>query len=123
MIIGKHFEFEAAHQLPDEECYGKCRNMHGHTYKLTVEVAGEITDKGWVCNFSEVKAIVQEKVIKVLDHSFLNDIIADLTTAENILYWMRNQVEADIVEMTGAKLYCLTLYETSNSFAKLYCQP
>lgn len=121
MIIGKHFEFEAAHQLPNEECYGKCRNLHGHTYKLIVEVTGGITEKGWICNFSEIKTIVEEKVIGILDHAFLNDVIADVTTAENMLEWIRHQIQDEIELNRGTYLYCLTLYETSKSFAKLYC--
>ena len=40
--IGKHFTFDASHQLPCNPIYGKCQSLHGHTYHLTVEVEGEI---------------------------------------------------------------------------------
>lgn len=117
--IAKHFEFEAGHQLPDEECYGKCSMLHGHTYKLTVEIEGKINEKGWVINFKDLKKIVNEKVIDKLDHTFLNELI-DLPTAENILVWILGMIEVPIT-LLGCKIKSLTLYETSNSYAKINC--
>ena len=121
LSIAKHFEFEAAHQLPDQELYGKCRNLHGHTYKLTVEITGEYNpEEGWIVNFSEVKKIVKEQVIDVLDHKFLNDIIEEITTAENILFWIKERIYDRITLLApGIDIVQMTLYETSNSFAKL----
>lgn len=118
MIIGKHFEFEASHQLPNEDCYGKCRNLHGHTYKLLIEIQGEVNEKGWIMNFSDLKAIVNELVIQKLDHKHLNDVIADISTAENILAWIVNQIRQPIWDK-GSHLHRVTLYETSNSFARI----
>ena len=119
LVIGKHFEFEASHQLPpDKVCYGKCRQMHGHTYKLTVEIEGEPNEEGWLCNFTDLKTIVMDLVVNKLDHSNLNDHIVDVTTAENIVMWIANRIEAPI-ERLGVKLSKITLYETSNSFAAL----
>ena len=40
MRIGKLFKFEAAHRLPNHP--GKCKNLHGHSYKLEVVVNGEV---------------------------------------------------------------------------------
>jgi 6-pyruvoyltetrahydropterin/6-carboxytetrahydropterin synthase len=37
--IGKDFTFEAAHRLQNHD--GKCRNLHGHSYKAQVSVTGE----------------------------------------------------------------------------------
>jgi len=51
MIIAKHFEFEAAHQLPKGKIYGACQNLHGHSYKLIIEIEGDISKAGWVINF------------------------------------------------------------------------
>jgi len=117
MIIAKHFEFEAAHQLPPEiECYGACRKLHGHTYKLTIEIEGIVNEYGWVMNFKDLKAIVKPKVIDILDHSFLNDTVV-LSTAENLILWIEKQIKTDIE--VYAKLKSITLYETSNSYAKL----
>lgn len=116
MIIGKHFEFEASHKLPDKAIYGACSKLHGHTYKLTVEVEGEITPFGWVMNFKELKEVINRKVISAFDHNYINDIIA-IPTAENMLVWIKEQIEPEL----STKLKSLTLYETSNSYAKLIC--
>src|SRR3990167_4811953 len=93
MIIAKQFEFEAAYQLPNEECYGACRNLHGHTYKLIIEVEGEIQKEGWVMNFKDLKKEVQDKVINILDHSNINNIL-QLSTAENIIIWIAEQLKS-----------------------------
>ena len=120
MIIGKHFVFDSSHQLPDEECYGKCRHLHGHTYHLIIKVEGLITGKGWVCNFKNIKEIVNIKVINELDHKHINDVIEDITTAENICHWIYNQISTPINAM-GVKLHSIILYETPTSFAEMLC--
>lgn len=114
MVIGKIFTFHSAHQLPDEPCYGKCANLHGHTYRLVVEIQGDVTEKGWVMNFSDIGQIVRERVINKLDHAFLNDIVT-VPTAENILLWIFEELK-DILA-----IYRLTLYETETSFAQIAC--
>lgn len=119
MIIGKHFVFDSSHQLPDEECYGKCRNLHGHTYHLTVKIEGEVNEKGWICNFKDIKEIVNREVIDILDHSHLNDHIK-LPTAEMILIWIREHIETKL-RYGNIKLHSLILYETPTSFAELIC--
>ncbi len=117
MIIAKHFEFEAAHSLPNEECYGACSNLHGHTYRLTIEIEGDINKYGWVMNFKDLKHIVKSKVIDVLDHSNINDIIA-IPTAENMIIWIEKQIKDDFTQY-NTKLKSIILYETSNSYAKI----
>lgn len=112
IIIAKQFEFEAAHQLPDIECYGKCRNLHGHTYRLIVEIFGEIDDKGWVMNFKDLKNIVKELVIDKYDHVFLNDFFP-LSTAEIIAMQIFNDLKFKL------NIHSITLYETSNSYVRI----
>ena len=51
--ITKIFTFDSAHQLEDYE--GKCRQLHGHTYKLEVTVKGEMGENGMVFDFSILK--------------------------------------------------------------------
>ena len=94
MKITKIIEFSAAHQLPNEECYGKCSNVHGHTYRLEVTVEGEITNKGWVMNFKDLKKIMME-LIDRYDHSFLNDRaeFKNLTTAEVMVQYIFKYIE------------------------------
>lgn len=68
--IGKTFRWEMGHRLPYHS--GGCENIHGHSYRLWVEVIGEPDEQGMVIDYYEIKAIVQP-IIRQLDHSFLCD--------------------------------------------------
>jgi 6-pyruvoyltetrahydropterin/6-carboxytetrahydropterin synthase len=78
-------EFSSAHFLRDYD--GKCRNLHGHTYKVAVTVKGEkLNDIGVMADFVELKKHL-ETVLKPLDHACLNDLAhfkKTNPTAENI---------------------------------------
>lgn len=64
-----HF-FDSAHQLPDSKTLTtkKCMNLHGHTYKVIVELEAEKLTDGMIVDFSTLKT-----AIDVLDHKFIND--------------------------------------------------
>lgn len=66
MIVSKKFKWEAAHRIPWYD--GKCRHLHGHSYKLEVEFEGEPDAKGFVIDFNEIKNMVQP-LINELDHT------------------------------------------------------
>ncbi len=71
--ITKQFTFETGHALYGYD--GKCRNVHGHSYKLSVTVVGNpIQDNthvkfGMVIDFGDLKKIVKEEVVDVFDHA------------------------------------------------------
>lgn len=71
--ITKQFSFETGHALYGYD--GKCRNVHGHSYKLSVTVIGSpIGDNsnvkyGMVIDFSDLKKIVNEEIVDVFDHA------------------------------------------------------
>jgi 6-pyruvoyltetrahydropterin/6-carboxytetrahydropterin synthase len=71
--ITKKFTFETGHALYGYD--GKCRNVHGHSYKLFVTVIGNpIADSshvkfGMVIDFSDLKKIVKEEIVDVFDHA------------------------------------------------------
>lgn len=71
--ITKQFNFETGHALYGYD--GKCRNVHGHSYKLDVTVIGSpISDNthvkyGMVIDFSDLKKIVKEEIVDVFDHA------------------------------------------------------
>jgi 6-pyruvoyltetrahydropterin/6-carboxytetrahydropterin synthase len=68
MIIAKEFTWEMGHRLPEH--FGKCKNIHGHSYKLIVELEGYITEQGLIMDFYDLKKIVKP-VLEKLDHSFM----------------------------------------------------
>jgi len=94
MEIYKDFRFEAAHLLPNVPLGHKCRRLHGHSYRVTIYVRGDIDPNiGWVTDFGEVKKIVQP-VIDRLDHYYLNDIEGlENSTAENLSIWLWRQIK------------------------------
>lgn len=71
--ITKDFRFETGHALYGYD--GKCKNIHGHNFKLSVTVTGSpITDEyhskyGMVIDFSDLKKIINEEIIDVYDHA------------------------------------------------------
>jgi 6-pyruvoyltetrahydropterin/6-carboxytetrahydropterin synthase len=101
--ISKSYSFDAAHQLWRPEwsdpknyaVFGKCANIHGHTYTLDVTVEGEVDpDTGMVINYFELDAVVKPYVYSFdkmgvahgLDHNFLNIFFGRmLTTSENMV--------------------------------------
>ena len=117
MIIGKKFEFEAAHNLPADEIYGECSHLHGHRYQLEVEVCGEVNEYGWVCNYKDLKAIVKECILNKYDHAYLNEFF-DVPTAENMVIDMVKQLTVKF-EDKPYKLHKVLLRETSSSFAEI----
>lgn len=80
--ICKSFTFDAAHRLPSHK--GKCKNLHGHTYTVEVEVLGEIErESGMVLDFAEISDAMSH-IIDLWDHSYLNEKMEKVPTAENM---------------------------------------
>ena len=71
--LTKSFSFETGHALYGYD--GKCKNIHGHSYKLYVTVIGQpISDSenvkyGMVIDFGDLKKIVKEEIVDVFDHA------------------------------------------------------
>lgn len=93
LVAARKFHFDSSHYLPDYR--GACERMHGHTYRLEVEVAGEAGEGGMVMDFAELKNIVKTKVLDELDHRVLNDIMEN-PTAENIIEWIWSSLKDDL---------------------------
>jgi 6-pyruvoyltetrahydropterin/6-carboxytetrahydropterin synthase len=97
MRIFKEFKFEAAHSLPNVPEGHKCRRLHGHSYRVRVVLDGPVDPRmGWVCDFSEIKRIVQP-LIDRLDHQHLNTIEGlSNSTAELIAVWFWDRLKPDL---------------------------
>jgi 6-pyruvoyltetrahydropterin/6-carboxytetrahydropterin synthase len=127
-LVTRRVHFNAAHRLwnptfSEEEnvrVFGVCtnQNFHGHNYNLDVTVEGEIDPAtGYVFDINRLKAIVEECVVRHLDHKNLNlDVpwFRDLNpTAENIavVCW-RLLVPA----VAPARLARIRLWETERNY-------
>lgn len=142
--ITKIFTFETAHVLYNYD--GKCKNMHGHSYKLFVTVKGNPIDdidhvkNGMVVDFGDIKKIVKEEIIDVWDHAVLvngdspHQILGqDLEqkghkvifcpyqpTCENMLYEISRKIKNKL-PATVALAY-LKLHETENSYGEWFAE-
>ena len=139
--ISKEIEFDAGHRVPSHQ--GKCRNPHGHRYKVRVTCVGEIIDNpgapdnGMLVDFSDLKTLMNTEVHDVLDHSFIiwekdealqkvmhgNDwLIVDfpyIPTAENLARWAWEKLYPLINARFGANLELeeVAIWETPTSVA------
>lgn len=86
--IKKRLVVSAAHYLKlDYE--SKCTQLHGHNWIIDVYLRSEKLDSnGMIMDFS----LIKQKIEKVLDHKVLNDVIPMNPTAENIAYWICQQL-------------------------------
>jgi 6-pyruvoyltetrahydropterin/6-carboxytetrahydropterin synthase len=118
LSVTKIFTFASAHHLP--EYIGKCRNVHGHTFRLFVTIAlksDACPEGGMIIDFTEMKEIVDNYIIKIFDHKDLNITITN-PTAENIIIWIRDVLEAVLRASKNIYLKKLQLWESDTSFAE-----
>jgi 6-pyruvoyltetrahydropterin/6-carboxytetrahydropterin synthase len=121
VLVSKEFTFDSAHHLHNYE--GKCKNLHGHTYKLQVIMRGKVDERGLTIDFGDIKKIAKAKVIDRLDHQYLNEVLPPMnTTAENMVVWMFEQIQNGLIEEGQAKNVLLEevrLWETPTSYASV----
>ncbi|NLT34825.1 MAG: 6-carboxytetrahydropterin synthase QueD [Gaiellales bacterium] len=114
--ITKIVSFDAAHRLPDHA--GRCRNLHGHTYRLEATVAGAPQETGpgtgMVLDFAELEQTLQRVVVNRLDHTYLNDVLDVVPTAEGIAAWAFAELKA-----SGLEVRKVRLWESPTSFAEV----
>lgn len=108
-------DFASAHTLRDYP--GDCSRMHGHNWKIEVEVtATELNNHGMGMDFKTIKTATR-KLAKTLDHRYLNDIPPFDTvnpTAENIAQYFYQSLSKTI-NIETAKISGVTLWETDRA--------
>lgn len=138
--VTKSFNFETAHALYGYD--GKCKNIHGHSYKLFVTVKGipnQDADNpkfGMVIDFGDIKKIVKSEVIDLFDHAILLNensphkqlgdnlmkeghkviFTAYQPSCENMLLDMVGKISPKLPEFV--QLQSLRLHETETSYAE-----
>lgn len=118
--VVREFTFDAAHHLHAYD--GKCKSLHGHTYRLVIHLSGKVNEIGIVIDFGHIKRIFKERIEAKLDHRYLNEVLPPMnTTAENMIVWIWEQLQDEIekLNLPGLRIEELTLYETPSSYAYL----
>lgn len=140
--ITKQFSFETGHALYGYD--GKCRNVHGHSYKLSVTVIGtpisqsENVKFGMVIDFTDLKKIVKTEIVDVFDHATVfnkntphvelakelqdrghNVLLVDYQpTSEMMVIDFAEKIKTYLPP--SIELHSLKLQETETSFAEWY---
>ena len=142
--VTKIFTFETAHILYGYD--GKCKNIHGHSYKLFVTIKGKPIDdinnekNGMVLDFGDLKAIVKEEIVDEWDHGLMVNALSphkDLgkeleqkghkviycdyqPTCENMLYEIADKIKKRLPSQV--QLVYLKLHETENSYGEWFAK-
>ena len=116
MEIFKQFTFDSAHFLPHVPVGHKCREIHGHTYRLVVYIQGDLDENlGWVMDFAEVKKQI-DPIVKSIDHQLLNNIEGlENPTCEGIAVWLWDKIKPGLPGLSK-----IELHETPSS-GVVYC--
>jgi 6-pyruvoyltetrahydropterin/6-carboxytetrahydropterin synthase len=123
VLVSKEFTFDAAHHL---HCYeGKCKNLHGHTYKVIFGISGFVDETGLMIDFGDIKEIWKKEIEVHLDHRYLNETLPPMnTTAENMVVWIFEKMAEAVAKREtlsreqGARVEFVRLYETPTSYAE-----
>lgn len=133
VTIMKKIAFDSSHKLinkklseeENKKIYGKCygddvESSHGHRYFLETFIKGEIDENGFLMNFVDLKKILNKVIIEKYDHKNLNHILDCITTCENQIYIMWEDIEKEIEIFNKENnkkvfLYKLILWETPES--------
>jgi 6-pyruvoyltetrahydropterin/6-carboxytetrahydropterin synthase len=108
IIISKDFDFESAQSLPQFPAGHKCRNVHGHSFKITISIRGTVDEASGIFCDHAVISDVMRPIVAQLDHAYLNDIVGlENPTIENMARWFWEKLAP---QLPG--LYEITLYET-----------
>lgn len=141
ITITKSFEWDMGHRVTNHK--SACKNLHGHRYKMIVELGGKIntstgsSSQGMIIDFGDIKKLISENVVAQLDHAFMywdddktmNEFakshpelkwskVSFVPTAENIAAYVAEQLQALCSDnFASVTLVSVTINETPSSQA------
>jgi len=143
--ITKVIEWDMGHRIPNHN--SKCRNLHGHRYRLEATISGSLCSKegdssqGMVFDFGDLKKLMMTRIHDLLDHNFMwyekdeiywsiesvlkkqNQrviLVGFIPTAENICRWIYDEMSGYEIFNKDIVLEKIKLFETPNSWAEYY---
>ncbi len=141
MLITKEIEIDMAHRVPNHN--SKCKNLHGHRYKIEVGVDDRViteegrSDEGMVIDFGDIKEIMMEEIEHKYDHNaifFEKDLmranleglqtfqdkkihfVSFIPTAENLAKHWFDLIKTRLIKR-GIKIKHVKVWETPTSTA------
>lgn len=132
--IGKEYHWEMSHRLPFHK--GGCYNIHGHSYKMLVELTGEIDENGMLLDYYSVDAIISpilneydhalildnedEKSIRLIEElKFKHKVINKTSTSENLAVHFADLFIEQFSKYPNIYSINVRVYETSDAFAEV----
>jgi len=141
MLITKQIEIDMGHRVPNHK--SKCKNLHGHRYRIEVGVDDKLvttpgsSDEGMVIDFGDLKQIMMEEIDAKFDHGFVMyeeddfarifldlknqqnqkiHLVSFIPTAENLAkHWY--QLIAPKLELRKIRISFVQVWETPTSTA------
>jgi 6-pyruvoyltetrahydropterin/6-carboxytetrahydropterin synthase len=116
MKITQAFRFEAAHRLPKVPPAHRCHRMHGHSYRVELQLKGAVDpDTGLVVDFFDIESAFKP-LLAQLDHHCLNEIGGlENPSAENIAAWIWQRMKTPLPQLAAVRVYetpdCWAEYE------------
>jgi 6-pyruvoyltetrahydropterin/6-carboxytetrahydropterin synthase len=120
------------HRLPEH--FGQCKNIHGHSYKMLVEIEGELNKDEMVIDYYDIEKIVNP-IIEKIDHAFMvnkkdkevleflekmnsKKVVVDFqSTAENICLYLLNEIRKVSLPQNVSEIK-VRVYETAHDYAE-----
>ena len=133
MKVAKEFHWEMGHRLPEH--FGLCKNIHGHSYKMIIELEGDLNKQRMVVDFYDLEKIVNPLVEK-LDHAFMvkkddrptleflekinsKKVVVDFnSTVENICKYISGEIISAKLPDTISSVM-VRVYETPDAYAEV----
>ncbi len=135
VFVTRKATFSAAHRLynptfsdeKNEAVFDKCNNLlgHGHNYVLEVTVKGvPDPETGYVIDLKELKRIIDERIVDLVDHKHLNHdvdfLYGVIPTVENLCIAFWQQLEHNL---PSGELHRIRVYESDANVADYYGEP
>ena len=132
MKVAKEFRWEMGHRLLEH--FGKCKNIHGHSYKMIIEFEGELNESEMIIDFYDIDRIIKP-LIEKLDHAFMvnkndSDVLAFLdkikskklvvdfnSTVENICNFVLEEIKKFELPQNISSVM-VRIYETNEDYAE-----
>ena len=109
--------FEAAHHLPLTPAGHKCKNVHGHSYSVTVGISGSNNELGWIVDTAQVDMAFRA-IHEQVDHKTLNDVHGlENPTTENLVIWVWNHFNKVFTGVANINEIGVTIQESPRSTA------